>query len=50
MAGVPTIFMGNAEWAGCEQKGESGYSVHLTGATVAAGNAQVVSNGALVLK
>ena len=49
MAGVPTVFLGNNQWAGCDNGGEAGLNVHLTGATVAAGNTPVVNDGALVL-
>lgn len=49
MSGVPTILIGNAQWAGCDNGGEGGTNVHLTGATVAAGDAAVVNDGALVL-
>ena len=49
MSGVPTVFVGNAQWAGCQQGGESGHPIHQRGATLAAGAAEVVKDGALVL-
>lgn len=49
MGGVPTVFLGNSQWAGCAQGGEAGHQVHQAGATLAAGNVEVVRGGALVL-
>ena len=49
MAGVPTMQIGNAQWAGCDNGGEGGLSAHVAQATVAAGNTPVVNNGALVV-
>ena len=48
MAGVPTVQIGNAQWAGCDNGGEGGMIAHVTDATVAAGEAPVVNAGALV--
>ena len=50
MDGVPTVVVGNSLWAGCQQGGQDSYSVHQAGATLAAGNAEVVRNGTLVLE
>lgn len=49
MAGVPTIQIGNAQWAGCDNGGEGGVIAHVTQATVAAGETPVVNDGSLVL-
>ena len=49
MGGVPTVEIGNSQWAGCPQGGQTGYPVHLAGATLTVGNVEVVKSGALVL-
>jgi aminopeptidase len=49
MGGVPTVVVGNSQWAGCAQGGQGGYTAHQPGATLAVGNVEVVKGGALVL-
>lgn len=50
MAGVPTVVLGNSQWAGCEHGAEDSFDVHLAQATLAAGETPVIDNGALVLE
>ncbi|HET7816367.1 MAG TPA: aminopeptidase [Sphingomicrobium sp.] len=50
MAGVPTVVLGNSQWAGCDHGAEDSFDVHLAQATLAAGDKPVVNNGALVLE
>lgn len=47
MSGVPTVQVGNSQWAGCDNGGEGGHSIHQLGATLAAGDAVVVKDGTL---
>ncbi len=49
MSGVPTVQVGNSQWAGCPTGGEGGYAVHQLGSTLAAGDVEVVRDGALAL-
>ena len=49
MSGVPTVQVGNSQWAGCDNAGEGGLAVHQSGATLAAGDAEVVKDGTLAL-
>jgi len=49
MSGVPTVQVGNSQWAGCPTGGEGGYAVHQLGSTLAAGDVEVVKDGALAL-
>ena len=49
MSGVPTVFVGNAMWAGCAHGGEGSQQFHQLGATLAAGNAEVIKDGNLAL-
>ena len=49
MSGVPTVLVGNAKWAGCANGGEGGHAVHQLGATLAAGDAEVIKDGNLAL-
>lgn len=47
MGGMVTLGLGNNAWAGGDNPGEGFYSVHLPGATVEAGGAQLTANGEL---
>ena len=49
MSGVPTVFVGNAMWAGCAHGGEGSQQFHQLGATLAAENAEVIKDGNLVV-
>jgi aminopeptidase len=49
MSGVPTVQVGNSQWAGCANGGEGGHPVHQLGATLTAGNAEVVKDGNLAV-
>ena len=49
MSGVPTVQVGNSQWAGCDNGGEGGHAIHQLGATLAAGDAEVVKDGNLAL-
>ncbi len=49
MSGVPTVQVGNSQWAGCDNGGEGGHAIHQLGATLTAGDAEVVKDGALAL-
>lgn len=49
MSGVPTVLVGNAKWAGCENGGEGGLTVHQLGATLTVGGAEVVKDGNLAV-
>ena len=49
MSGVPTVFLGNNDWAGCNHAAQAGLNFHLTGATLAVGGTEVVRNGELAL-
>ena len=49
MSGVPTVFVGNARWAGCAHGGEGGQQFHQLRASLAAGNAEVIKDGNLTL-
>ncbi|WP_084397905.1 aminopeptidase [Henriciella aquimarina] len=47
MAGMTTLVLGNAVWAGCDNLAEGGFSLHLDGTTVTAEDTTVVEAGAL---
>jgi leucyl aminopeptidase (aminopeptidase T) len=49
MSGVPTVQVGNSQWAGCGNGGEGGHAIHQLGATLAAGDAEVVKDGNLAV-
>ncbi|HEU5286018.1 MAG TPA: aminopeptidase [Sphingomicrobium sp.] len=49
MSGVPTVVVGNAMWAGCAHGGEASQQFHQLGATLAAGSAEVIKDGNLVV-
>lgn len=47
MSGVPTVFLGNNSWAGCDNGGQGSLSFHQTEATVTSGSAEIVRAGQL---
>jgi len=47
MAGMVTLYLGTNQWAGCGHAADSGFPLHIDGATVKAGDATVVADGSL---